>query len=95
MFRNDLENKFPIHPLNPLIVTRIVDDKIEHRAYTLSSKEELESFIEENVPPVRCDRTLLGTWAGKWETDVFNLDFNKIFEKVIEYGRSKYKTFKY
>ena len=85
---------FPISPLNPLIVTRIVDNKIFQRAYTLNTKEELESFLEENIK-FDDDRTLLGAWCGEWKTNVFQLDFETTTHKVVEYGRKKFKTFKY
>jgi len=84
---------FPISPLNPLIVTRVVDGKIFQRAYTFSAKAELEAFVEDNL--VFDDgRTLIGVWKGEWRSDVFELDFNTIIPKVIAFGRN-YKTFKY
>ncbi|MCL2313251.1 MAG: hypothetical protein FWC41_12405 [Firmicutes bacterium] len=85
---------FPISPLNPLIVTRIVDNRIFQRAYTLITKDEFESFIEENIQ-FKDDRTLIGSWCGEWKTNVFQLDFEITIQKVIEYGRKKFKTFKY
>jgi len=91
--RTDNE-KFPITPLNPVIVTKIVDGKIVQKAYNLGGKTDFESFVEDNLIPVD-NRTLIGVWKGEWRSDVFQLDFDTMIQRVIEAGKARFKTFKY
>ena len=92
--QTDRSEDFPISSLNPLIVTKIVDGKIVHKSYTLKAKYAFDDFIRDNMN-FKDEWTLIGSWSGEWSTDVFELDFNVIISKVIEYGRNKFKSFSY
>jgi hypothetical protein len=100
MIRKGTDTKdFPVGPLSPVVVTENLDGIIEHKAYTFNSKETVESFVEDNLIFVsggkNAPRTLLGIWFGEWKSEVFELDPDTFLQMVIEYGRKKFKTFKY